>query len=88
MVDLEGLTVNDLLELCKKEVENGNGERKIMISCDDEGNDYHNLYYEFTPAEKLFVDEDGEYDEDDLPYGIKYDIKTKGRSLEDFIVFG
>ena len=53
-------TVNDLLELCKQEVENGNGDRKILLSNDDEGNGYHALYYDFTPAEEIFVDEDGE----------------------------
>ena len=81
-------TVNELLELCKQEVENGNGDRKILISNDNEGNGYHALYYDFTPAEEIFVDEDGEYDEDDLPYGMKYDIKVKGGALEDFIVLG
>ena len=81
-------TVNELLELCKQEVENGNGDRKILLSNDDEGNGYHALYYDFTPAEEIFVDDDGEYDEDDLPYGMKYDIKVKGGALEDFIVLG
>ena len=81
-------TVNELLELCQQEVENGNGDRKILLSNDDEGNGYHALYYDFTPAEEIFVDDDGEYDEDDLPYGMKYDIKVKGGALEDFIVLG
>ena len=80
-------TVNELLELCKQEVENGNGDRKIFLS-NEEGNDYHALYYDFTPAEELFVDEYGEYDEDDLPYGMRYDIIVKGEALEDFIVLG
>lgn len=75
-------TVNELFELCKQEVENGNGDRKILLSNDDEGNGYHALYYDFTPAEEIFVDEDGEYDEDDLPYCMK------DGALEDFIVLG
>lgn len=43
----KGITVNQLLNACKKEVENGNGEKIVMISSDDEGNAYHTLWYSF-----------------------------------------
>ena len=43
-----GLTVNQLLEFCKKQIEKGNGNKHIIISNDDEGNGYHTLFYEFT----------------------------------------
>ena len=81
-------TVNDLLELCKQEVENGNGDRKIFLS-NEEGNDYHALYYDFTEAEDLFkdVDTDVEFDLIYLPYFIRTHIKDGG-SLSDFIVLG
>ena len=42
------LTVAELLEFCKKQVRAGNGEKKILISRDDEGNGYHGLFYQFT----------------------------------------
>lgn len=49
-----GLTVNQLLELCKKQVKKGNGNKHIIISNDDEGNGYHTLFYAFTDdAENL-----------------------------------
>ena len=43
-----GLTVNQLMEFCKKQIEKGNGNKHIIISNDDEGNGYHTLFYEFT----------------------------------------
>lgn len=42
------ITVNQLLEFCQKQVKAWNGDKKILISRDDEGNGYHNLYYQFT----------------------------------------
>lgn len=41
------ITVEWLLELCKKQIEKWNWEKKILISKDNEGNGYHNLYYQF-----------------------------------------
>lgn len=49
---MKQLTVNDLLKICKKEVEKGNGDRKIVISDDNEGNGYHGLFYHFTIIEE------------------------------------
>lgn len=49
---MKQLTVNDLLKICKKEVERGNGDRKIVISDDNEGNGYHGLFYHFTIIEE------------------------------------
>ena len=42
------LTVKDLLEACKKQVEIGNGNKIIVVADDNEGNGYHGLFYEFT----------------------------------------
>lgn len=42
------VTVERLLELCKQEIANGNGKKKILLSNDDEGNGFHECYYEFT----------------------------------------
>ncbi|MEE3344923.1 MAG: hypothetical protein VZS44_12570 [Bacilli bacterium] len=46
------LTVNELLELCEEQKAKGNGNKKIYISRDDEGNGYHGLYFGFTDTEK------------------------------------
>ena len=48
-----GLTVNQLFELCKKQVEKGNGNKHIIISDDDEGNGFHTLFYAFTDNDNL-----------------------------------
>lgn len=44
MVD-KGITVKQLLKACQKEITKGNGDKHILISCDDEGNGYHTLFY-------------------------------------------
>ena len=49
--------VKDLLELCKLEVEKGNGDKVILISNDDEGNGYHYLWYSFCEVEDVEAEE-------------------------------
>lgn len=48
------MTVKDLLELCKYEIQKGNGNKHIIISDDNEGNGYHGLFYGFTPCTEEF----------------------------------
>lgn len=50
------IKVQDLYYMCKKQVEKGNGGKKILISADDEGNSYHELIYEFTEDLEDFKD--------------------------------
>lgn len=45
---MQQLTVKKLLELCKKEIKQGNGDKLIVISDDNEGNGFHGLFYAFT----------------------------------------
>ena len=47
------ITIKQLLELCKKEIVKGNGNKFIMISDDDEGNGYHYLWYAFCEGEEM-----------------------------------
>ena len=47
---MDGYTIKQLFLLCKEEIENGNGDKKVYISADDEGNGYHKLYYSFTSS--------------------------------------
>lgn len=44
------LTVEMLYELCKEELKKGNGNKKIVVSDDNEGNGYHGMFYGFTPS--------------------------------------
>ena len=45
---MEVLTVNKLLKMCRALKENGYGDKKIYLSSDDEGNDFHAAFYGFT----------------------------------------
>ena len=63
-------TVKDLLDACSEQVSKGNGNKKVYISRDDEGNGYHALFYGFTDDPKTMkeLDEwcddlDGKYDD-------------------------
>ena len=42
------LTVQQLFDFCKSQIESWNWDKKILISSDDEGNSYHGLFYQFT----------------------------------------
>lgn len=60
---MKPLTINDLYCECKKQIKKGNGDNVIMISSDDEGNNFHYLWYSFTTT-KEYVKQttiDGEY---------------------------
>lgn len=37
--------IKDIYEWCKREMKKGNGNLKVQISNDEEGNGYHGLYY-------------------------------------------
>ena len=50
---MKALTINDLLKECQKQIKEGNGNKTIMISSDDEGNSYHYLWYSFTTIEQM-----------------------------------
>lgn len=36
--------IKDIYEWCKREIKKGNGNLKVQISSDEEGNSYHGLY--------------------------------------------
>ncbi len=42
------LTVKNLCDLCFQELAKGNGNKKVVISDDNEGNGFHGLFYGFT----------------------------------------
>lgn len=50
---MNAITVKDLEQACAKQIKNGNGDKVIMISSDDEGNSYHYLWYLFTTIEQM-----------------------------------
>ena len=48
------ITVKDLFEMCKNEIQKGNGNKHIVIRDDNEGNGYHGMFYGFTPCTEEF----------------------------------
>ena len=44
---MNGITVKVLYELIKEQIKNGNGNKTVLISRDDEGNGFHTLFYGF-----------------------------------------
>ena len=55
-IPLERITVKQLLEICKEQIEGGNGDKTVLISDDDEGNGFHTLFYGFlSDPEKIRV---------------------------------
>lgn len=53
----QAITINQLFRLVKNEISKGNGEKKILLSSDDEGNEFHEMFFGFTPVEQVFVGE-------------------------------
>lgn len=44
---MSGITVKVLKELVDEQIKLGNGNKEVLLSCDDEGNGYHTLFYGF-----------------------------------------
>lgn len=63
---MESITVEKLAEFCEAQKRLGNGKKKVLLSDDDEGNGYHELFFGFSPTEQIFG---GEYSPS-YPYGI------------------
>lgn len=70
---MQQVTVEMLLEYCKKEVKKGNGKKQIVISDDTEGNGYHGMFFGFTPV-------------DENTHDIIYD--SNSTSSDDTIILG
>ena len=65
---MKEITVKMLAELCAEQIKAGNGDKIVLISCDDEGNGFHTLYYGFTTDEeaiRIFAAEEMFHDGND-----------------------
>ena len=74
------LTVKDLHNYCKRLIKQGEGDKKILISNDDEGNGYHELFFHFSPTTDFFNDKP--YDPS-LPYNV-----TQEAARNEYIILG
>ena len=52
----KAITVKQLFEACKTQIAKGNGDRHILLSSDDEGNWYHEMFFLFTPIQGKDID--------------------------------
>lgn len=82
---MKALTVKDLERLCKQQILNGNGDKVIMISSDDEGNSYHYLWYAFETIEEYEQEED--YNGYKFKMNFTYNV-DKISKKEDTIILG
>lgn len=46
---MKQMKLKDLYAACKREVENGNGEKYLIAPSDNEGNGYHGVFFLLTP---------------------------------------
>ena len=78
---MTALTINQLIALCKEAKKNGLGEKKILISNDDEGNGYHELFFGVTTnLADMFTP--NSYSPE-LPYGVNHDT-----AIKDYVILG
>ena len=71
----QALTVNQLLEECKRVKKAGHGNKKVIISGDDEGNSFHELFYGInTKAE--------DFDMNCMPYGVD------SKNINEYVILG
>lgn len=69
---MKPITIKELFQLCANQIQEGNGDKVILLSDDDEGNGYHYCWYAFTPIEgyaEEFVNEDIAKKEDTMILG-------------------
>lgn len=67
------LTIEEIYENCKKQIKEGNGKKFVLISDDEEGNGFHEAYFDFENADIL----------KDCYCSIPNDLK-----LEDCVILG
>jgi len=50
------ITVKELYKLCKQEIDEGKGNRMIVVADDNEGNGFHGMFYGFSDADECVDD--------------------------------
>lgn len=47
------MTIGQLFNECAVQITQGNGDKEVFITTDDEGNNVHKLFYAFTTGEEV-----------------------------------
>ena len=79
MAKEKGITIEQLYFECVKQMKAGNGKRHILLSGDDEGNSFHELFYGFSPD----LDFSSPYMDGCLPFGV-----TAEQVKKEYIILG
>jgi hypothetical protein len=53
---MEQIKVKELYELCKAQIEKGNGDKYIVVADDNEGNGYHGMFFGFSEDVEDYID--------------------------------
>lgn len=75
----DSVTVEQLYRYCEKQMKAGRGKRHILLSGDDEGNSFHEMFYGFSPD----MDFSEPFMSSCLPFGV-----TPAEAKKKFIVLG
>ena len=77
---VEAFTIEKLAKLLKNEIAKGNGKKKILLSNDDEGNGYHEMFFGVTPIDNNMAEYLDSYM---LPYGVNEETVAK-----EYVILG
>lgn len=83
MAKEKGITVEHLYKECERMIKAGYGKRHIMISNDDEGNGFHELFYGFSPDLQNEIDFGESWAAGMLPGGV-----TAAQAKKSYIPLG
>ena len=73
----KALTIKDLHSALETAIMNGYGDKKILLSSDDEGNSYHEMFFAMSMV-KDCVSADYQ-----LPYGVNMD-----KAKKEYVILG
>ena len=78
---MEGITIEKLVPILMGEIAKGNGKKKVMLSNDDEGNGYHEMFFGVT-------DIDGNMASmlEAMPYMLPYGVNVE--NVSDYVILG
>lgn len=72
----KAITINELYKALAKYKKEGKGEKKILLTNDDECNGFHECFFMITPFIK-------EFNYAHLPYGV-----TLEQAINDYVILG
>jgi hypothetical protein len=49
---MKQIKLKDLYEACKKQMEKGNGDKTLVVANDNEGNEYHGMFFTISACDE------------------------------------